>query len=114
LTDRKFDDDLITVKNTDDYNNYLKKEEENEDNFTKRNLMLSGNSRESAEAQKHFALDSSLKTVGYGSVSEVKKKLGYASVEKAEAKKLPIESVVMESKMGKDRLLSLYSNNSPS
>ena len=40
--------------------------------------------------------------------------MGYGSVEKSEIKNVPVEIVVLESKMGKDRLMSLYAVNSPS
>jgi hypothetical protein len=50
----------VTIKNTDDYYNYMK---EQEDVFSKRFVLLSGASRES-ENTKIIQRGSSLKTVG--------------------------------------------------
>ena len=96
---QSLNDDLITIKNTDDYNNYKKDLSENEDLFSKR-IMVSGCASKDSE-QRIYPRGSSLKTVGYG------------SVEKDLVIKKYHPEVVIESKMGKDRLMSLYAINSP-
>ena len=101
ISGQKFDlganDDLITIKNTDDYNKYC---EDNEELFSKR-IMVSGcPSKDSEQPQKLYPRGSSLKTVGYG------------SVEKDIIIRQYQPELVIESKLGKDRLMSLYAINS--
>lgn len=69
--------------------------------FSKR-IMVSGcASKDSDQPPKLYPRGSSLKTVGYG------------SVEKEVTIKKYQPEMVIESKLGKDRLMSLYAINSP-
>ena len=68
-TQRK-SDDLVTIKNTDDYNNYLVKKQIADDPEKLQALMLSGQSESVEQQHKLYARASSLKTVGYGSIEK--------------------------------------------